>query len=80
MWISTHMVHERMETRIDQSNINIWFTILKITKIISLQHGEESCYCVCHFAFALLLLFTCCSPVVQQGCWPFVHSFVVKAC
>ena len=23
MWISTHMVHRRMETRIDQSNINI---------------------------------------------------------
>ena len=23
VWISTHMVHERMEMKIDQSNINI---------------------------------------------------------
>ena len=28
----------------------------------------------------LLLLCCCCSPVVKQGCCPFVHSFVVKAC
>ena len=34
--ISTHMVQRRMETRIDQSNINIYLTILKITIIISI--------------------------------------------
>ena len=31
--------------------------------------------------FVILFLLYCgCSPVVQQGCCPFVHSFVVKAC
>ena len=39
VWISTHMVHMRMETRIDQCNINIWLTFLKITKIMSLELG-----------------------------------------
>ena len=33
VWISTHMVHRRMETRKDQTNISIKLTILKITKI-----------------------------------------------
>ena len=28
----------------------------------------------------MFLLCCCCSPVVQQGCYLFVHSFVVKAC
>ena len=26
----------------------------------------------------LFLLCYCCSPIVQQGCYPFAHSFVVK--
>ena len=31
--------------------------------------------------FVVLFLFCCCcSSVVQQGCYPFVHLFVVKAC
>ena len=32
------------------------------------------CLLFCFFALC------CCSDVVQQGCCPFVHSFVVKAC
>ena len=30
--------------------------------------GEESCSCVCHFGFALLLLFTCCSARLFPIC------------
>ena len=36
VWISTHMVHRRMETRIDLINISILLKSLRITKIISL--------------------------------------------
>ena len=57
---------------IDQINLSILLTILNITKIISLYNLGS---CVCHF----VLLCCCCSPVVQQGCYPFEHSFVVKA-
>ena len=36
VWISTHMVHRMMEMKIDQINIIIWPTTLKLMKIISL--------------------------------------------
>ena len=72
----------------------LWYKIedmeLRIVQIISLlahnsqglpksevfrtwDGGEESCTCVCCFIFALL-------SVVQQGCYPFASSFVVKVC
>ena len=69
-WISTHMIHERMEMRIDKSNINCLLTILKRIVLKRL---------VLVFVI-LLLLYCCCSPVVHQGCCPFVLSFLVKVC
>ena len=36
VYISTHLEHERMEVRMDQSNMIILLTILKITKTVSL--------------------------------------------
>ena len=36
VWISTHMVHRRMEMRIDHINISSQLKILRITKIIIL--------------------------------------------
>ena len=35
---------------------------------------------VVHAFVVLFMLSCCCSPVVQQGCYPFAYSFVVKAC
>ena len=35
VWISTHMLHRRMEMKIDQITINIQLTTLKTTNIIS---------------------------------------------
>ena len=29
--------------------------------------------------FVVCCLLFCCLPLIQQGCYPFVHSFVVKA-
>ena len=79
VWISTHIVHERMETRIDQSHINIELTNLKITKNPkSLELGIMVKRVV--LLFVVLFFLCCCSPFVQQGCCPFVHSFVVKVC
>ena len=37
-------------------------------KSLTWDSGEESCYCVCHFAFALLLLFTCHSTRLLPSC------------
>ena len=76
VWISTHMVHERIERRIDQSNINIQLTFLNIT---SLELGIVVKRVVPVFIISFLLCH-CCSPVFQQGCCPFDHSFVVKVC
>ena len=71
MWISTQMVHRRVEMRIDQINIVFSSQFSKLPKsevFRSWDRGEESCSCVCHFVCALLLLFTCCSARLLPIC------------
>ena len=69
MWISTHAVHKYQQLAHNSQNYQHHKSLeLGIMKRVVLVF------------VILFLLCCCCSPVVQQGCCPFVHSFVVKAC
>ena len=67
---------------IDQINLSIELTILKnyqnLKSFRTWDSGERrSVSCDCHFVFCFIVVI---HLFVQQGCYPFVDSFVVKVC